>query len=475
MEVPQSTQENTSETEIQDFKSIWQSLVIFFKELLDLSKDLDMQGTIQDVKDNISMKGHTAWILIFSILIASIGLNVSSTAVVIGAMLVSPLMGPILGIGVSIGINDIDTLKRSLINFGVTVGLSVITPFLFFSIPIFKDATPELLARTKPDVRDVLIALAGGLALIVALSRRKEMTNTIAGIAIATALMPPLCTAGFGLATGNLNYFFGAMFLFIINSIFIALASFFMVRFLRFPMVKYINSAKRKRISQIASFVAFVIFGMSIFLFYGLFLENNYRQIAQSFIQDLKDDGVSIIDDTHSIDYKNKKINLFVFGERVSKPNLDKWQNILVKKGLTNTILSIQQSKDDSDIRNDLNNLKDLYTQNQKIIGSRDESIKEKESKITDLENRLNAISNNQIPFSQISAEAKINYQNLAELSYYKRIKTNFSSVDTLVVFEAKWKDSLSDMVIENQEVKLKLWLKIRLKIDSIQLVTIPN
>jgi len=473
METSQTSESNNPESEIQDFGNILKSLGSFFKDLLDLQRDSDKSGTIQDVKDNISMKGHTAWILILSILIASIGLNVSSTAVVIGAMLVSPLMGPILGIGMSIGINDIDTLKRSLINFGVTVGLSVITSFLFFSIPIFKDATPELLARTKPDVRDVLIALAGGLALIIALSRRKEMTNTIAGIAIATALMPPLCTAGFGLATGRFDYFFGAMFLFLINSIFIALATFFIVKYLKFPMVKYINSAKRKRIARTASFIAFIIFGVSIYLFYGLFVKNNYMQNAQSFIQELKNKGVSIIDNEQSIDYAKKRINLFVFGKTVSQDKIDNWRTILIKKGLTNTDLNISQSKDDADIRTDLNNLKDLYGQNQKIIGSRDESIKQKETKISELENKINKLKSHQIPFNQISKEAKINYQNLESLSYYKRIKTNFSSIDTLVVFEAKWKDSLSNISTKNELFKLRLWLKTRLKIDSIQVVRI--
>jgi len=473
MESAQVTEPNNKQTETEDIGSILKSLNKFFKDLLDLKRDLDKPGTIQDVKDNISMKGHTAWILIFSILIASIGLNISSTAVVIGAMLVSPLMGPILGIGLSIGINDIDTLKRSLINFGVTVGLSVITSFLFFSIPIFKDATPELLARTKPDVRDVLIALAGGLALIIALSRRKEMTNTIAGIAIATALMPPLCTAGFGLATGNFDYFFGAMFLFVINSIFIALAAFFIVKFLKFPMVKYINSAKRKRIAQTASFVAFIIFGLSIYLFYGLFVKNNYMQNAQSFIQELKNKGVSIIDNNQSINYAKKRINLYVFGKTIPQDKIDNWRKMLKKKGLDNTILNISQSKDNADIRNDLNNLKVLYTQNQKIIGSRDESIKQKETKISELENKLNKLKSNEIPFSQISKEAKINYQNLESLSYYKRIKTNFLRLDTLVVFEAKWKDSLPKTTINKEAKKLQTWLKTRLKLDSLQVVRV--
>ena len=471
METNDSTQDENSENVKQDFKTFSQSLNIFFRELLDLQQGSDKQGTIQDIKDTISMKGHTAWILIFSILIASIGLNVSSTAVVIGAMLVSPLMGPILGIGLSIGINDIDTLKRSLINFGVTVGLSVITSFLFFSIPIFQEATPELLARTKPDVRDVLIAIAGGLALIIALSRRKEMTNTIAGIAIATALMPPLCTAGYGLATGNVNYFFGAMFLFVINSIFIALATFFIVKFLRFPMLKYINSAKRKRISQLASIVATVVFSMSIYLFYGLFLENNFKQNAQDFIQDLKDSGVSIIDDAHSIEYSDRTINLFVFGETVPSAIVDKWRLSLDSKGLKNTTLKVQQSKDDSDLRNDIDNLKNLYVQNQNIINSRDKSIKQKEDKIKFLETQLETYYKGQIPFEQISKEAKINYQNLETLSFYKRVSTNFDGVDTLTVFEAKWFDSIPTITRDAEVLKLKMWLKTRLNLDTLQVV----
>ncbi|MDP3313029.1 DUF389 domain-containing protein [Lutibacter sp.] len=211
--------ENNKPQENKNLKETWITIKQFLFELLDIRHDTDKQGTIEDIKENISMKGHTAWVLIFSILIASIGLNVSSTAVVIGAMLISPLMGPILGVGLSIGINDIDTLKRSLLNLGVMVGLSLMTSFLFFLIPLFRTETPELLARTAPDVRDVFIAIAGGLALIIALSRRSKQTNTIAGVAIATALMPPLCTAGYGLATGNLSYFGGAMFLFTINTL----------------------------------------------------------------------------------------------------------------------------------------------------------------------------------------------------------------------------------------------------------------
>ena len=164
-----------------DIGKIWQDFILFLKEILDIRFDTDKKGTIQDVKDNISMKGHTAWVLVFSILIASIGLNISSAAVVIGAMLISPLMGPILGVGLSIAINDVETLKRSFVNLGVMIGLSLVTSFIFFKIPIFQDLTPEIKARTAPDARDVFIAIAGGLALIIAMSRRSKQTNTIEG------------------------------------------------------------------------------------------------------------------------------------------------------------------------------------------------------------------------------------------------------------------------------------------------------
>ncbi len=460
---PNSNQNQTN----SDLKGIWAGIRQFLYELLDISHDTDRKGTIEDIKDNISMKGHTAWVLVFSILIASIGLNVSSTAVVIGAMLISPLMGPILGVGLSIGINDIDTLKRSLINLGVMVGLSLATSFFFFLIPIFRNETPEILARTAPDVRDVFIAIAGGLALIIALSRRSKQTNTIAGVAIATALMPPLCTAGYGLATMNISYFGGAMFLFTINTIFIALATFVIVKFLRFPMLKYINSAKRKRIAQLASFVAFIVLAGSIYLFFNLLKEDQFNQHAQNLINDLKKTGISIIDeDEDNINYQNNYVKLVIYGNKLSEKEIEMWNERLPEYGLKGTKLIFQQGADDSDIRMEVKNLTDLYVQNQKILSSRDESIKEKEAKIKLLENELSKYFEAQIPFLQISREAKINYNGLAEIGYAKQVSTNFNTVDTITVFNTKWYDTIPDT--KNQKILLTKWLKTRLNLDTL-------
>ena len=437
--------------------------------MLDIRQGTDKEGTIQEIKDNISMQGHTAWILVFSITIASIGLNANSTAVVIGAMLISPLMGPILGVGMSIGINDIDTLRKSMVNLGVMIGLSLLTSFLFFLIPLFQEATPEILARTRPDVRDVFIALAGGLALIVAISRPSPQTNTVAGVAIATALMPPLCTAGYGLGTGNLKFFFGAMFLFTINTIFIALATFLIVKYLRFPMVKYINSARRKTIARFASFVAFIILAGSIYSFYNLFKENQFKQIASSFITELKDGGVAILGEVdENVDYLNKKITLPLLGSMRPQSEIDGWKVKMQEMGLNDTELVIQQG-DDSEIRQQVQDLQDLYSQNQKIITSRDESIKEKDEKIRKLEQQLSRISESSIPLYQVGEEARVLFSALEELSYSDRIKTNFKSIDTVRVFQFNWYDSIPRRTVRQQEPKLKSWLKTRLKLDTLR------
>ncbi|MDP5096082.1 MAG: DUF389 domain-containing protein, partial [Flavobacterium sp.] len=254
------------------------------------------------------------------------GLNTSSTAVVIGAMLISPLMGPILGMGLSLGINDIDFLKKSIKNFGVMVVLSLLTSFLFFSIPMFQNETPELLARTFPDVRDVIIALSGGLALIVALSRRNKSINTIAGVAIATALMPPLCTAGYGLATAKWDFFRGALFLFSINTIFIASATFLVVRFLKFPYEEYANSQRRKRISQVISILALAILVPSVYMFYQLYKKSDFNQKADGLISKLRTDKGILILDVHK-DFDKKEISFAVVGKSISQSDIQQFKS----------------------------------------------------------------------------------------------------------------------------------------------------
>ena len=455
----------------KEFKGFFQSLKEYIPQLLSIRRDTDKQATAKTIREGVSIKGQTAWILVFSILIASIGLNVSSTAVVIGAMLISPLMGPILGIGFSIGVNDVDTLKASVINFGAMVFLSLLTSFIFFSIPIFKEATPEILARTKPDVRDVLIAMSGGLALIIAISRNKPQFNTVAGVAIATALMPPLCTAGFGLATGQFNYFGGAMFLFTINCIYIALAAFVITKYLKFPMLKYINQAKRKRISRIASLIAFVILAFSIYLFYQLYVLNDYTIKAEKFIENLKEEGVNIIGDSkQSINYQEKEIKLYVFGSDYSERDKERWEEQISELGLKNTKLTILKSQDDSGIREDIDKIKELYINSHQMLSSRDETIKEKDLRISELEKDLRRYYANEVHFDRIIKEIKINYADLQEIGYSREYVSNFEKMDTLNVISVRWKNKVSNRQRKQQEEKLKAWLQTRLDIKNLEI-----
>ena len=448
-------------------KNLFNSINHFFKELFEIRRDSHEENTVKTISENISMKGANAWILIFSILIASIGLNANSTAVVIGAMLISPLMGPILGLGLSVGINDLDMLRRSLINLGVMVGLSLLTSFLYFSIPLFQEGTPEILARIRPDVRDVLIALSGGLALIIAISRPRPQTNTVAGVAIGTALMPPLCVAGFGLATGRIDYFLGAMFLFTINGIFIAIATLGIVRYLHFSMVKYLDQTKRRRISRAASAIAVLIVAGSLWTFYNLFKEKQYTNNALSFVHQLKDEGVSILgDEKEIIDYPSKTITLQLLG-RVPGETVESWQTQMEELGLKADLIVRQSS--DSDIAKKIENLESLYNQNQKIISTRDQSILSKDQRIRQLEDQLENYVQNQIDFKVISDEAKINYPDLNQLRFSQReIATNFETLDTIAVVEIQWDEEVKTVDKISQQPKLVKWLEKRMELDTL-------
>ena len=304
--------ENSKQNVQKDAKGLLESVKKFLIELFDFRDDTDHEATIEAIKADIPFKGATAWILLFAVIVASIGLNANSTAVVIGAMLISPLMGPILGLGMSFALNDINTFKKSLMNLGTMIGLSLFASFLFFYFFPLSEDNSELLGRVSPDIRDVLIAFFGGLALMVARTKKGTIASVIFGVAIATALMPPLCTAGYGLAKGKFSYFFGAMYLFTINTIFIALATFLVLKLLRFPMHKYANAAKRKRYSTIATVVGIAVMIPAIFTFITVFKENQVKTQVNNFIKnEVKTvKSFQLIDDSYS--YENKIINLII-------------------------------------------------------------------------------------------------------------------------------------------------------------------
>ena len=421
----------------------------FLKETFNIIDDTDVNATIDDIKAGVPIKGQTAWVLIFSILIASAGLNTSSTAVVIGAMLISPLMGPIMGIGLSLGINDIFLLRKAVKNFGIMVVLSLITSFLYFSIPVFQNETPELIARTAPDVRDVIIAFAGGLALIIAFSRRSKAITTISGVAIATALMPPLCTAGFGLATGKWHFFGGAMFLFSINTIFIATATFVIVRFLKFPFEHYLDSKRKKIISNVIYVSAFVILIPSVFFFYKLYKQSDFNQTISHFIQEQKEKkGVLIFDIDKN--QSKKEISFAIIGNKINEKDLNKLKTLLSQKGYGNVKINIVKNYQEADKNKTLNEDEKILLTSQKI-------------------------ANNQYPiaavFEDISKEIHAIDTCIVEVSYGRILKSNFDSIDTIPTFYIKWKEETIDVDFKNNQIQN--WLRVKTENPKLKVLAI--
>ncbi|NNE32992.1 MAG: DUF389 domain-containing protein [Winogradskyella sp.] len=457
----------------KDAQGLFTSIKLFLRELLDFRDDTDRDATVTAIKADIPFKGATAWILVCSIFVASVGLNANSTAVVIGAMLISPLMGPILGVGMSIALNDIDTLRKSLINLATMIILSLLTAFLFFWLFPLSEDNSELLGRTRPDIRDVLIAFFGGLALIIARTKKGTIASVIFGVAIATALMPPLCTAGYGLAKGNWEYFGGAMYLFSINTIFIALATFIVLRVLRFPMLKYANSAKRKRISQFATILAIVVMIPAFWTFLRVLQESKYERDYKNFVENEIDTNPNLWLQRKNLDPDNKKISLYFNGD-VSDEMISDLQN--EKKDYENLVdfeLVINANKTRSADRL-IQSLDRAYIdldQKDNIISGLQKQIEELEQNITNLNQVIEANSSNDniVSFSSLSKDAKVRFNDLEFFGYAKMLESrDFINIDTVTVANVRWKVSVSDSVVLVRERALQKWLKQELKVDTV-------
>ena len=268
-----------------DFHQLWMRAKRTIRYYSFIFDEIDTESAAQRIKSSIWFRGPNAWILAFAIVLASVGLNVNSTAVIIGAMLVSPLMGPIIGAGLALGTNDVDLLKSAGKNLLAMVIISLLASTLFFILSPLSLVNPtELEARTSPTIYDVLIAFFGGMAGILENSR-KERGTVLSGVAIATALTPPLCTAGYGLAHLNMHFFFGALYLFVINSVFIALATYFMVKYLEFPTVSGVSEELASRRRKAISTILFIILVPSIWSAFSLIRSNNFERNVQNFVE----------------------------------------------------------------------------------------------------------------------------------------------------------------------------------------------
>jgi len=471
-------QQNQKEENVRkSFKESYGSLRSYLLHLLDIRSETDRDSTMEAILKDIPFRGHNAWILIFSIIVASVGLNVSSTAVVIGAMLISPLMGPIVGLGFSVAINDLDTLKRSLVNLAVMVVLSVFTAFLYFSVSPLTELTPELAARTSPTILDVLVAIFGGLALIIAKTKKGTIASVIFGVAIATALMPPLCTAGYGLAVWDLGIFGGAMYLFCINTIFIALSTFLVSKVLRFPLVRYANSLRRKRISQLATIIAIVVMLPSIYLFYVLLKESYFEKSAKTFVTE----ELMVYKDAYlqknatNIEYHengNSIIEVSFLGKEIPAEVINLWRSKMKNYENLNTAqLKILQNKN-SDNFNQFQYIKELKTRDSlELIASK--------KQIQFLSQRLDSIRKStqkeSIPFTDIVKEIKLNYEKVSDVAFAEMFIVRNDVLDTVPSFRLTWNDEITLADKNTFENRLSNWLAYKIKAKKVEVEIEPT
>lgn len=297
----------------------WNTLRQKIRKVTNINGHIDTDDAAERIKNSIWFQGPNVWILAFSIVIASVGLNVNSTAVIIGAMLISPLMGPIIGIGLSLGTYDFDLLREALKNLLIMVLISLAASTFFFLIsPLSLVNATELEARTSPTIYDVLIALFGGLAGILENSR-KERGTVLSGVAIATALMPPLCTAGYGLAHLSARFFFGALYLFLINCVFITIATYLMVRYLHFREVDNPNPIISSRRIRLMSLILFLFIAPSLWSAFNLIRSNNFERNVRDFVTEKRVYGKTYLYDYRIVRDKGRKVTLFITGNTLSQ------------------------------------------------------------------------------------------------------------------------------------------------------------
>jgi uncharacterized hydrophobic protein (TIGR00271 family) len=412
---------------------------------------------VENIKKGVSFKGTNLWILIFAIFIASLGLNVNSTAVIIGAMLISPLMGPIMGLGLAAGINDLALLRRSLSNFGYAVLVGLATSTFYFLLTPLNDAHSELLARTYPTIYDVLIAFFGGLAGIIATSSKLK-GNVIPGVAIATALMPPLCTAGYGLATLHWNYFFGAFYLFLINSVFIAVATLLTVRLLKLPHKHLPDIQDEIRAKRIIATIIIITLIPSVYLGYDIVQQDRFTKKANRFVEMecvLPNDYLL----NKKIDVKTKSIILTYGGKEISAEEISILKSKLEYYDLKSTWLEIKQGfsylRESNESNNQLTKLSQV--------------LSVKEAEIYNLKHALDSINSQNKIGKQIYDELKIEYPSLRNIILNASASQSDTSLEQSDVFLTVL-DFMKPISGKEKE-KIEGWLKVRLKEDHMKVI----
>jgi len=443
-----------------------QQVKFFLTRHFDLRQEKeDEEETIESLKKGVEFRGTNLWVLIFAIFLASLGLNTNSTAVIIGAMLISPLMGPIMGFGLGLGITDFDLVKRSLRNYLTATLFSVVTATIYFLISPISEAQSELLARTSPTIYDVLIAFFGGLAGIVAGST-KSKGNVIPGVAIATALMPPLCTAGFGLATGNLSYFLGAFYLYFINTVFISLSTYIVVRVLKYPHKEFLDKKRAMVVRRYMMIIVTCTIIPSLYLTYRVLRNTVFDEQVRSFVnKELDFPNTQVLSRTVAVDTAGRKaLNVVLLGDEVPDMMIETARARMRDYGLGGIGLNIQQGfGSDVDI-NELKSvlMKDLYKNNEELIQAQAVQIDSLKHTV-DRYRRASHLA------LSLTPELRVLYPQVERLACTPTIIANTvqDKPDTVLLVYVKVKNALTP----DEQRKLSQWMGARTEEKNIKLI----
>ena len=434
----------------------------YVKDRFDLDADRAPQTEVYDnISKGVEFKGVNLWILIFATMVASLGLNVNSTAVIIGAMLISPLMGPIMGIGFALGINNFELMKRSLRNFGFMVGVGIITSTVFFYISPLSTAQSELLARTQPTTYDVLIAFFGGLAGMIAQTRKdRNALTVIPGVAIATALMPPLCTAGFGLANGQWIYFIGALYLFFINTVFIAIATYIIVRFMKFRKKVFLDKARERKVKNYMILIVIITIVPSVFMAYNIvqnsIFEGNADRFVESEFRNFEKTQVIGYTKEYKKRKENSHIDIVLVGEPLPENFIENIRARMVAYGLHDTELNVKQSDGSEQV--DINTLQTSYMR----------LLDEKNRRINELSKELSHFTADTLALTDIAIEAGQIFDNVKTIALSRENEYDMQGKPIGKVLVAVVSCKNSDLEIDRQ--KLINWLAVRTKTEKVKL-----
>ena len=430
------------------------------RDVINIDKHIDTDAAERAIRSNIEFQGPNAWILAVAIIIASVGLNVNSIPVIIGAMLISPLMGPIFGLGLGLGINDIDLMKQAGKNLLIMVSISVIVSLVYFMItPLSLSNPTELLARTRPTIFDVMIALFGGFAGIFE-QCRKEKGTVFSGVAIATALMPPLCTAGYGLATGNIGSFLGALYLFCINCLFITMATYFLVRYFRFKKTEYADQGFGLKTQRITTVLIIIFLIPSVWSAITLVKQNNFDKKATAFVEAHRSIGNSIIYDYKIEHQEGSTLKVFMTGETLSESDRNNLYAYATEYGIEVEQIAIkeyitQNSQTDDDV------FKGIYERLDSKIGQYETTIEK-------LNSELQAAKREELPYMQIAGEISASYPDIKHvyIGQGNQIDIDSLKVSPYLIVKIKSDTLISEASLE----QFKKWIKVRLQTENIEI-----